>query len=71
MIEDYLYVKLKKLEESGGGGGTTDYADIENKPSINGVSLVGNKSLSDLGIENVSSTVTVQNETLNLPFSLG
>lgn len=34
----------------GGGGGTTDYEDLDNKPSINGVSLVGNKTNSDLGI---------------------
>lgn len=32
------------------GGGTTDYTALENKPSINGVELTGNKSLGDLGI---------------------
>lgn len=35
---------------SGGGGGTTDYNALNNKPSINGVSLTGNKSTADLGI---------------------
>lgn len=35
---------------SGGGGGTSDYTDLENKPSINGVTLTGNKTTSDLGI---------------------
>lgn len=34
----------------GGGGGTTNYNDLSNKPSINNVSLVGNKTTSDLGI---------------------
>lgn len=34
-----------------GGGGTTDYTDLTNKPSINGVVLTGNKTTSDLGIE--------------------
>ena len=34
----------------GGGGGTTDYNDLSNKPSINGVSLTGNKTTGDLGI---------------------
>lgn len=34
-----------------GGGGTTDYNDLTNKPTINGVSLSGNKTTSDLGIE--------------------
>lgn len=32
------------------GAGVTDYADLENKPKINNVELIGNKSLSDLGI---------------------
>lgn len=32
------------------GGGTTDYNSLENKPSINGVELFGNKTTSDLGI---------------------
>lgn len=34
----------------GGGGGTSNYNDLDNKPSINGVTLTGNKSLSDLSI---------------------
>lgn len=32
----------------GGGGGTTNYTDLENKPQINGVTLVGNKSSAEL-----------------------
>lgn len=31
--------------------GTFDYNELENKPSINGVELVGNKTSADLGIE--------------------
>lgn len=38
-------------EPSGGSGGTTDYSDLENKPSINSVELSGNKSASDLSLE--------------------
>lgn len=34
-----------------GGGGTSDYEDLDNKPSINNVELSGNKSLTDLGIQ--------------------
>lgn len=45
-----LLLKLKKSIEE--GGGVTDYNDIDNKPSINNITLVGNKSLSDLGIIN-------------------
>lgn len=39
------------IEIGGGGGGTSDYSDLANKPSINNVTLDGNKSLSDLGIQ--------------------
>lgn len=38
------------------GGGTSDYTDLENKPSINNVTLTGNKSLSDLGITDTTYT---------------
>lgn len=48
---EYLLLQLKQVIESGGGG-TSDYNDIENKPQINSVTLVGNKSLSDLGLVN-------------------
>ena len=35
-----------------------DYNDLENKPQINGVTLKGNKSLSDLGIPTKTSELT-------------
>lgn len=35
---------------SGGGGGTSDYDDLTNKPQINSVTLSGNKSAADLGL---------------------
>lgn len=34
----------------GGGGGTGDYTELANKPSINGVTLSGDKTASDLGL---------------------
>lgn len=34
------------------GGGCCDYNELSNKPSINGVELIGNKSLDDLGVRN-------------------
>lgn len=37
----------------GGSGGTSDYTDLENKPSINSVTLTGNKTSYDLGIDEV------------------
>ena len=36
--------------QGGGGGGTTDYTDLTNKPQINGHTLSGNQSASDLGL---------------------
>lgn len=47
----------------------TDYVRLMNKPSINGVTLVGNKSLADLGFVvdaefSETSTNPVQNKTI-------
>ena len=36
---------------TGGGGGTDDYNDLNNRPQINGVVLSGNKTPSDLNIK--------------------
>ena len=33
-----------------GSSGTTDYNDLTNKPSINGITLTGNKTSIDLGM---------------------
>ena len=38
--------------EPGGTGGVSDYTELTNKPSINGVTLDGNKTAADLGIGN-------------------
>lgn len=46
------------ISSSGGGGGSTNYNDLSNKPSINNVTLSGNKSLSDLGIQPSGNYIT-------------
>lgn len=46
------------ISASGGGGGTSDYSRLTNKPSINSVELNGNKSLADLGIQPSGSYAT-------------
>ena len=46
------------ISSTGGSGGTSDYTDLTNKPSINNVSLSGNKSLNDLGIQPSGDYVT-------------
>lgn len=38
------------LNAQAGGGGTSDYTNLTNKPSINSVTLSGNKTSSDLGM---------------------
>lgn len=52
---------------SGGGGGTSDYGDLENKPQINSVTLAGNKSLADLGIASASkfNSLSIKENLLN------
>lgn len=42
-------------DESGGGGGTSDYTQLSNKPQINGNTLTGNKSGADLGLVNAET----------------
>ena len=36
-------------------GGTNDYDKLKNKPKINGVELIKNKSFSDLGMNNITN----------------
>ena len=42
---------VSSIDLYAGGTGTTNYNELTNKPQISGVELVGNKSLSDLGIQ--------------------
>ena len=41
---------------SGGGGGTSNYPDLSNKPQINDVTLNGNLSANDLGFASVATS---------------
>ena len=34
-----------------GGGGTSDYTELSNKPQIEGITLEGNNTFEDLGLE--------------------
>lgn len=36
--------------------GTSDYNDLSNKPSVNGVTLVGNKTNEELNINEISNS---------------
>lgn len=48
--EKYLYYIAVNGSGGGGSGGTTNYNALENKPSVNGVTLTGNKTTEDLNI---------------------
>ncbi len=54
--------------------GTVDYNELENKPSINGTELTGNKSLSDLGVASAKDLekVNFKVDTVieNVPFTI-
>lgn len=58
MLNDEILLGLIKAN-AGGGGGTTNYNSLSNKPQIAGTELQGNKSLADLGI---ASADDVKNE---------
>ena len=64
MYLDYLC----KNGTGGGSGGTTNYNDLTNKPSINGVTLEGNKTSADLNIQ--SQTTQTDHGTADTTFTL-
>lgn len=43
-------ITVESIDEGGGGAGTMNYNELENKPSINGIVLVGNKTGADLNL---------------------
>lgn len=49
MAELYDLIMAKNLSSSSGGSGTDNYNALSNKPKINGITLQGNKTLSDIG----------------------
>lgn len=48
--KDGTIKSVEIYDGEGGGGGTGDYEELENKPSINGVELIGNKTTANLGL---------------------
>lgn len=49
--------------KGGGSGGTTNYNALNNLPQINSVTLTGNKSLTDLGIDIPTKTSDLTNDS--------
>jgi hypothetical protein len=55
------------IEYTGGGeSGSNDYTDLINKPQINGITLVGNKTMSDLGFNNYTMVYDSTNEVITM-----
>ena len=53
----YIIPGFRKIETSGGGeGGTSNYNDLTNKPSINNVPLVGNLNTANLKLTDATLT---------------
>ena len=57
-VEYYLRYLVENGGGGGGGGGTNNYTQLSNKPQVNSITLIGNKSLDDLGIQAISNKVT-------------
>ena len=60
------FARLLALMSSGGTGGVRSYNDLTDKPSVGGVTLIGEMTLADLGIVvddhlDANSTNPVQN----------
>lgn len=55
--------RLTKVEEDGGGG-TTDYNKLENKPTLNNEVIEGEKTSDDYHISGSGSKPEVEGETL-------
>lgn len=45
---------VKSHSGGGGGGGTSNYNQLSNKPQINGVELIGNRTSGELNIGGIS-----------------
>lgn len=63
----YLYKKSDKDFDFGWktGGGSSDYLDLDNKPSINNVELIGNKTASELGLAASSDIPAIPVQSVN------
>lgn len=54
-VRVFVNGEKKDIPIIGGGGGTSDYNALTNKPQINGVELSGNKTSDDLGISGMTA----------------
>ena len=60
-----LRVKQSIAANAGGGGGTSDYSSLTNKPQINSITLDGNKTGAQLGLASSSDIPTKTSDLQN------
>lgn len=64
ILEQECYEQEISLEPEaviiGGGGGCCNYNELSNKPSINGVELIGNKTLEQLGVRDLVIQILIE-----------
>ena len=53
--------------DGGGTGGTTNYNNLSNRPQINGITLAGNKTASDLNLQPAGNYITNEDIPKKLP----
>ena len=61
---------LDPVWDTPSGSGTTNYNDLTNKPQVEGVTLSGNKTLSDLGAQPAPAAAGTAGQVLSLDNSL-
>lgn len=54
-----IVARALAIKNAGGTGGTTNYNQLTNKPSINNIALTGNKTSADLGLVSVGGVETI------------
>lgn len=67
-INPLLAALFAKLKNNGGTGGTSDYNDLTNKPTLNGVEISGDKTSADYKIS--AETTQVDHGTTDTTFTL-
>lgn len=75
IIED-MYLLFSDSSGSGGSGSTSNYENLINKPSINLVELVGNKTAEELGLASadavgrLTAKFAIKSDTINTDFDI-